>query len=1061
MPFSQEQTDWIERIAGRGPDLARDAAIAEERRRQLAEMHHRVDAIRGELAAAYDAIRVRRDETVLKRVVSEVRAHLPGSDGRRGDRLLDRGKKGGADSEIDTYADLKGGFSIDDEAALMRLMNLHRELVSVQHDMEEATVDGHEVFTAKDIERELWTPLVRERVIPANAVADRYSQEAQVWEGACGVYLDMLEAHTREVGEHQTIAHGIELLRKGITIATPAILQGLKIPEFEGFENGRTFVRDVRLAQLRLDDSGGSDYEGRAEDEALSAEFGEKLDQREEYGFNAALAQFGLGFADHALDVTGKAITAPKERRAKLVTEALLATVEDAILSGMAIDTAYEAKQPVTEAYDSDYKSQTGMVQAVIGCTFNAIGVVPKLMEVARAAHAGKDWRKEFEKAFNEIMDDVADTVEKSLSTLDTSSGGTTDPETGAAGYTAGTVAEYQTLGASVGAVIRAVGNRNATTVGKQLLALSEDIAEGRPIDKKALAEIAGSLGGNAIGMTMALAQPAFSDAVLADKSADDPSAVGIFEETTYVDKETGAERKPSEIVANTEGNPATMNAIMGAALKLGEALRDVTEIDAEAWKTRQEAALRERQRAEQMRDLQGFRERMANDAAARERLLAEISAETDLEMAKIHTLLADAHVFPEDLEDAERRARAHAAIDKLIVEAKRLNQTWAFFTALCGGGPTMLLSALPVVGLVAAVQRLLVDFAVLTKKTYQLQVWRKNMALTVGNSSVYGDAIRNRLDNARVQEARYVGKVLFDAVGLASEAAKLGDETGASTGLAIGAAAGRAGMEAALTLHDEIKIARGWQLYKAARDDPGNRKLARKAVNWNSTLAKCVLAYGIVKDDDPIAKQVARNCGLTPEILADQNDVCSKVVTYFQTIYSDDPEVMKRVPVRMDWHPGPLDFSFDCWLRFKAAAAGRARPALARPSTQTPDIDRALERLSALLSRAMLYEPVAEERLDRIRAHPHGDERRAEADAAIAFFDEILQALGAAVDGFGAYAPVNAEPPDPLPAGVASWDAGARHAGMAEIAQSMAALAIALRQNVGYDRDTALRLRV
>ena len=175
--------------------------------------------------------------------------------------------------------------------------------------------------------------------------------------------------------------------------------------------------------------------------------------------------------------------------------------------------------------------------------------------------------------------------------------------------------------------------------------------------------------------------------------------------------------------------------------------------------------------------------------------------------------------------------------------------------------------------------------------------------------------------------------KVIFDALGVTADALKLADATGVGAaagavghGIEIGNNMARALTEFGFKLHKEAQIEMGWQMYKKARDNPGDRKLARSAMRWNSTLSKCVLAYGIVMDGDPIAKEVGRSCGLTPEILADQKDVCPKVVNYFQTLYSDDPQVLRRVPLKQDWHPGTPTLTLNNWARFKAAAITKGR---------------------------------------------------------------------------------------------------------------------------------------
>ncbi|HMO72212.1 MAG TPA: hypothetical protein PKC84_11330, partial [Paracoccaceae bacterium] len=323
----------------------------------------------------------------------------------------------------------------------------------------------------------------------------------------------------------------------------------------------------------------------------------------------------------------------------------------------------------------------------------------------------------------------------------------------------------------------------------------------------------------------------------------------------------------------------------------------------------------------EKEKEIGDFKKKLQQDPQFKEKFFAEIKTQSDKEAEKLDELIGEASGSPEDLEDEEKARKAMASVDKLIREAAACNQKWQLVETLTSAGASILVAALPVAGLVAAIQKLAMDTAILVRKSIQLNKWMDNMALTLGNHSVYGPAISSRLTSAKIQVSQQSLRVIYDALGVAAEGAKLGDCTGAATGMSIGLNMARALTEFGFKMAKEAEVEAGWQLYKDARANPGDRKKARKAMRWNSTLSKCVLAYGIVMDGDPIAKEVGRSCGLTPEVLADQKDVCGKVVTYFQTLYSDDPTVLRRIPLKKDWHPGTPILTLDSWLRFKAAA--------------------------------------------------------------------------------------------------------------------------------------------
>jgi len=327
-------------------------------------------------------------------------------------------------------------------------------------------------------------------------------------------------------------------------------------------------------------------------------------------------------------------------------------------------------------------------------------------------------------------------------------------------------------------------------------------------------------------------------------------------------------------------------------------------------------------------------------------------------------------------------------------------------------------------------------------------------MELTVASSSVYGPAIKGRLHSARVQVSLQSLRVFYDLLGVTAEAIKIADASGVSMGGGLAAGLGiQAGttMARALTefgykMEKEAEIEAGWHLFKAALASPGDRKQARKAMKWNSTLSKCVLAYGIVIDGDPVAKEIARSCGMTPEVLADQKNVCQKVVTYFETLYSDDPVVMKRVPLRKDWHPGIPALTLTSWLRFKAEARARAVPTLADESLKTPEIDRQLAALCARLGPDGDYAATRDADFPEFDAAAEHDRSSPEYGVFLMETDSVVMALIAALR---AYRPVTGAPPPDSPG---AWTAGMTHADFVDVVESLTAQAQLIKGEIASD---------
>ena len=322
---------------------------------------------------------------------------------------------------------------------------------------------------------------------------------------------------------------------------------------------------------------------------------------------------------------------------------------------------------------------------------------------------------------------------------------------------------------------------------------------------------------------------------------------------------------------------------------------------------------------------------------------IEELQREVDSEVAEYQDLITSARASAEELADAEKAQRALEAMDRLLRDVKADKAKWAMVDQLSSGGAQAVKLAFPVVGLAVAVRNFIKDLMVLTKRTKDRNAWLENLAMTAGNSSVYGPAIQGRAHSATILVRESKVKAIIDALKVTAGTAQLVDATGFATGASIAANLAGASATAMFKLHKKSEVIMGWRAYLDARENPGNRKKARRAMRVNSTLSKCVLAYGAIVDKDPIAIRVAKNCGLTPQVLEDGNDICQKVVDYFETLYSDDPVVLMSVPAKKDWHPGESELTLQSWFSFKAAARNDAAPRMAESSLKTPAIDRAL----------------------------------------------------------------------------------------------------------------------
>ena len=151
------------------------------------------------------------------------------------------------------------------------------------------------------------------------------------------------------------------------------------------------------------------------------------------------------------------------------------------------------------------------------------------------------------------------------------------------------------------------------------------------------------------------------------------------------------------------------------------------------------------------------------------------------------------------------------------------------------------------------------------------------------------------------------------------------------------------AAIELADLIYTEAQLASAWKIYVEARKVPEDRWLARKATRENPTLSKYAMAYASL-NGDAIAVEGLRRCGINKQVLANPDTNISKVVTYLETKYADDPVLLRAVPPANEWHPGQIVLTATSWMLFYQAAIGEKGKV--DPGSDTSGIAAAMGRL-------------------------------------------------------------------------------------------------------------------
>ncbi|QDY70781.1 type II toxin-antitoxin system VapC family toxin [Qingshengfaniella alkalisoli] len=998
--FTETQIAWLTTAVNRSADFAKDAKREEEKSKQLHDILGNIDDLSEELREAQQ-FSVTWTEEKKKHFWSKTANStkvVKKMEWSTGDR----------DTEVDTRHDLKDGFKVD-EQDVRKVHQMHAKLLELQKKMEEATdADGNPLFTARDIERELWSPLVKANVIPSNAVADKYSQEAQVFNGACELYGERLKEHTKTASKHEKLKRGLSIAKDTVSLMGTVATQAISIANFDGVAMSQSEKNE--LTDLKSQDKAGT------LDPSKTGRLGE-LSGKSDLATQAKQAQayntLAMGLANGAFDLADKSLDKNTEKRNWEIAEMAFNAVATAAVNSISADQAQRAVTDKDTSGLQSYKTATDAAKKLVSYSLAGSKVVFRFHDLITAPESQ---RAGIAKA---LIATVADAVGNAFAAFDVPKGKDKDGND-----VDGTGGQWAKVGAYIATGI--ISAANAAEIAKMV---SDAKASGKKIDP---ATIVSALGLTVVSTVIA---GTFEPVVSSTRKTveDDHYNTGVFEET---------EDMQSKRLANTTKEVEALNTAMKGANNLFAAFPIAKDIDPDAKRAELYQRNEDMEAMQREEQLKAYQKRLKDDDDFKRALEDDIANEVEDRQGPLMALIEEATQTPDDLADKEKAKRAMLAMDKLIAEANAVQTKWAVIDQLTSGGVGMVAKFVPGASIAVAVRQLTMDVAYLVKKSQELNLWMKNTALTYGNDSVYGPAITSRLASSQIQVSQRSLNVVFSMTGVTMESLRLADITGAATAGSIANSLARALSDYGYKMQKEAEISKGWKLYKKARslENKGDRKLARKAMRWNSTLSKCVLAYGIVKDGDPVAKEAARNCGLSPEILQDQNDVCQKVVDYFMTVYSDDPVVMRRIVVPKDWHPGAVDLTLTSWVRFKAAAATKATPRLAQKSTKTPAIDKHFAKLDALCGKGSDYAKARDEL---------GKKSGRKSDEFGTFLDDAFASADALVAALDAYIPVNDKPEGDGE----SWTENGPHTDMAAATEAFRAQAFMLRSEIKFDQ--------
>lgn len=835
------------------------------------------------------------------------------------------------DVEVDTVADVSVDTADIPPEKIEKLMQVHQKLTNMQHHMEQQLDDnGERLFSDEDIRKELWTPLMREGLIPENMIPDKFSEQAIAFNGAMDLYGDKIKAfsatHSKKVEKFKQITR---ITKEVVTVTGSIVSNSITISnatavadknnEIKGLKKEDADLKtelngDPAPDQARIEQIEARQAEIKTETNSLTKQVTEMKNETT-YAQNATAILIG-GISGTEL-VVDHATSKEKDPLVKWCN-----TIEGALniaqtVAGKTVDTAMRGEG-----------ASSGMITCVstaITASFSGVKMVPTLILAVKEPNDDKRAA-----LINKLMGNLAATVASSINSVAGKLNAEAAKETDSAAK-----ADLQNQEAALKQIASAL-KLSIVNVGKGPAVL-------RAIKNGNKAELAMLLGGAAISAAFGGSSEAIYDAVREDDDSRDimdmNKGEALFHEATGDSQERGQD----------SGSAATMDAINAAMSGMtAPALSGLkaTSTDPLAGTSAEELQTQIEEEAEKNAQEQAEEELKEAFSPAAMKIMME---EADQELVGFEELYSNAYPDSElTKRTPEEIVQAQAAIDRAMANTNALRQKVALINGLTSGGAGLLAALVPGTAAVVAAQKVAKDIYVLKKCVDTHNAWVDSMEVAFAAQSGVAAAVQNTLKNAKIHLDHAKVSLVLHSAQAGAAVAQVMDPSGVSSIVSASLSMAESVVEFGYKMHTENEIRRGWNAYKDAKANPGNRKAARAALRMNSTLAKCCIAYGASIMGDPSAQQAMRASGLTVAALQNDKDICVKLISYLENELNEDPTVLKVVNEKDgNWHPGKPALTLASWTAFKAAAARNASPLLAPESLKTPAIDRLLAELA------------------------------------------------------------------------------------------------------------------
>jgi hypothetical protein len=311
---------------------------------------------------------------------------------------------------------------------------------------------------------------------------------------------------------------------------------------------------------------------------------------------------------------------------------------------------------------------------------------------------------------------------------------------------------------------------------------------------------------------------------------------------------------------------------------------------------------------------------------------------------------------------DAGRAAAMASSIDALIAKMAKDRMIIDMAFKVSQAGASAAAKFVPALGAADAAIALVANILAAANRAMELNKWMQNKKDFAAAQSVMTSASQKFVTTQRDQFSHYAIQAAVEAARLIAEVGKLSGMA-APIAAAVSASASAAGeLEKVIKQFYDAKVLEdAWKTTSAAFANPNNRKLGLQARAQNPTLSKYTIAWGAVEKNDPLAKNAMASCGLNETTLANEDSSVDKVVKYLELYFRDDDQLYRKLADSADWLPPEIELTVQSWSTVKA----RAVTSIALANPDTPRLDGLLTKLSAMSRKASVPSDELADKLD------------------------------------------------------------------------------------------------